>query len=476
MSTKKLLILTAVFLALLGFVVFYERFQPTSEEAAQAHRKLVDFKADAVSAITIERTDLPKVELTKPGKSWLLAGEPADGAVVSAVIADLGRLDLVGETRTAFDPKEFGLDAPRAKVTLAFAGGERTEVLFGKEIPGTDTTAAAAGARFGAVRFAPVASLVKPLDDFRSKVLFDVPASEITRLTVSRGPARVVVSRSPAPEVGKLPTWRIEEPVKDLASRTFVEQLLADLSAARIAQFPPVTGADLGRIGLQPPLVTVDLQKGSDMVASLAFGAAQADATGKLYARRGKTVVLIDDRIQEDLAKEFTAYREKKICPVDAWTTARFSVDAGTLKVGAEKVEGAWLSAGKPVDSAAVEDLLERIGRTESVAFVARKDFPAVGLPGPGRKLPAPSVVVEVTPNGESARTVRLLEAQDPGGKGRYVADVSGRADGMVVERAAVDEIRALAAKVVVKAKPTAPANPPPPAQPTPKKETGPGK
>ena len=462
MSTKKLLILTAVFLALLGFVVFYERFQPNSEETVKARKRLLDFKAESLTAIIIERPNLPKVDLMKSGKDrWLLAGESADAGVVSGVISDLGRLDLVGETRTAFDPVEFGLDTPRARVALAFSGGTKADVIFGKEIPGTDTTAAATGGRFGAVRFAPVASLVKPLDDFRSKVLFDTPSADITRVTVTRGPSRVVVSRTQGTDAGRLPEWRIEEPVRDLASRTFVDQLLADLSGARISEFPATTMADLARIGLQPPLVTVDLQKGSETVASLAFGAARADAAGKLYARRGKTVVVVDDRIQENLSKELTAYREKRVCPVDAWSTARFSIDAGSLKVGAEKVEGAWLSAGKPVAAAAVEDLLERIGRTESTAFITRKDFPTLGLPGPGRKLPPPAVLLEVTPKGEPARTVRFHEALPPGGKGRYVADVSGRADGMVVERTAVDEIRSLAAKVVPAAMLTPPVKAP---------------
>ncbi len=462
MSTKKLLILTAIFLALLGFVVFFERFQPTSEEMVKARKKLLDFKADTLTAITIDRPDMPKVELTKSGKDrWLVAGEPADAGVVSGVISDLGRLDVVGETRTSFDPKEFGLDAPRAKVTLGFSGGTKADAVFGKEIPGTDTTAAATGGRFGAVRFAPVASLIKPLDDFRSKVLFDTPSADITRVTVTRGPTRIVVSRAPGPDLGKLPEWRIEEPVRDLASRTFVDQLLADLSGARIGEFPATTVADLARIGLQPPLVTVDLQKGSETVGSLAFGAARADTAGKLYARRGKTVVVVDDRIQENLSKELTAYREKRVCPVDAWSTARFSVDAGSLKVGAEKVEGAWLSAGKPVVAAAVEDLLERIGRIESTAFVSRKDFATLGLSGPGRKSPPPAMLLEVTPNGEAARTVRFYEAPDPGGKGRYVAEVSGRVDGMVVERPAVDEIRSLAAKVVPEVKSTPSAKAP---------------
>jgi hypothetical protein len=243
----------------------------------------------------------------------------------------------------------------------------------------------------------------------------------------------------------------VEEPVQDLASRAFVEQLLADLSGARISEFPAIPAAELPRIGLQPPLVTVELRKGNEAVANLGFGAGRADATGKLYARRGKSVVVVDDRIQEDLAKEFTAYREKRLFPVDAWSASRVSVEAGALRIGAERTEGDWLSAGKPVPAAAVDDLLDRIGRTEGTEFVARKDFPAYGLGGPGRKLPTPAIVAEVTPRGETPRTMKFYEAVAAGSRAAgFVVDVSGRADALFVERAAGDEIRALAAKVTV--------------------------
>ena len=51
MSTRKLLILTAVFLALFAFVALYERKQPTSEERAAQAKRLLDFKADDVTRI-----------------------------------------------------------------------------------------------------------------------------------------------------------------------------------------------------------------------------------------------------------------------------------------------------------------------------------------------------------------------------------------------------------------------------------------
>ena len=457
MSTKKLLILTAVFLALLGFVVFYERFQPTSEDAAKARKKLINFKAETLSGMTIERPDLPKVELKKTGDRWLLAGETADAAVVTGLVTDLGRLDVVGDTRSSFDPVELGLDVPRAKVILSFSDGRKADIRFGKEIPGTDTTAAAADGRFGAVRFAPVASLVKPLDDFRSKTLFDVPASEITGVTVSRGASRVVVSRTPGSGEKRSGEWRIEEPVKDLASRSFVEQLLADLSGARVSDFPPAGTTDLAKFGLQPPVSTVDLVKGTEVVAALAFGAAKAEAAGKMYARRGKSVVVIDDRVQDDLAKEFTAFRERKICPVDVWATERVALDAGGDRCGAERVEGEWRSAGKTVPSTAVEDLLDRIGRIDATAFVARKDYPALGLPAAGKKLPPPSMSVEVTSKGEGPRSLRFYDAP-AASTPSLVVEVSGRGEAMRVERTAVDELKALAAKIKPAESRTAPA------------------
>jgi hypothetical protein len=47
------------------------------------------------------------------------------------------------------------------------------------------------------VKFAPIAALTKPVDEYRSRFLVDVPASEITRMTVVKGTTKVVVSREP---------------------------------------------------------------------------------------------------------------------------------------------------------------------------------------------------------------------------------------------------------------------------------------
>ncbi len=443
MSTRKLLVLTGVFLALLAFVVFFERKQPTSEERAKAAKRLADFKPDDVVSVTIERPDLPKVELVRKEKGrWTVVNapsSPADGFAADNLVSDLARLEVVGETRTGFDPKEFGLDAPKAKATLAFADKATKTFSFGAPIPGLDAVAAADGPLFGAVKFAPLAALTKPVDEYRSKQLFDVPVSEVTRLSVTRGPNTVVVARDEK-AAGGAGRWRLEKPVADLASETFVERFLGDLAGARISEFPSVPEADLPRVGLAPPVATVVLEKGAEKAATIAFGAAKAEgASGRMYARVGGLVVVVDDRVREDLDKELSAYRESRVFPVDTFALRRVAFASDDLRAGADKVDGNWRSAGRSVAALHAEGLAGVLGRAEGRGFVPAK---------PGKQ-PAEKALatVELAGEGEqTARTASFYPAPVGSAPGLLAVAVSGRPERLLVDRSVLDEIRREAA------------------------------
>lgn len=412
MSTKKLLFLTGVFFALFAFVFFYERHQPTSEERAQAARRLLDFKTDDVTAVSLERPDLPKVELKRGAKgSWTLVADPpgrADAFVADALVSDLSRLELVGDVESRFDPKEYGLDAPRGKATLVFSDGSKRTVAFGKEIPGTDATAASEGNRMGAVRSAPLATLNKPVNEFRSKRLLDTPVSEITKVTLVKGPNRIVLARDAGDAKTPPGPWRIESPVADLASGAFVERLLSDLSSAQISDFPPVSATDLPRIGLAPPAAVVTLQKGTDVVEKLSFGAAKADSPGKIFARDDGLAVVVDDRVQEEIGQELSAFREVRLLPVDAFRVRRVQFESGDLRAGADQAEGEWRSGERTVAASIVESLLGVLSRSESRGFVAKKDYASRGIAA-GLKA-VPLATVEILEEGNvSPRTVRFF-------------------------------------------------------------------
>ncbi len=463
MPTKKLLVLTGVFFALFAFVFFYERNQPTSSERAEAKKRLLDFKPHDVSEVVLERPDLPKVELKKgPGGTWTLEGDPpgrADTFVADSLVSDLSRLELVGEAETRFDPKEYGLDVPRGKATLVFTDGTKRTVTFGKEIPGTDATAASDGTRMGAVRSAPLATLVKPVNEFRSKRLLDTPVSEITKITLVKGPNQIVLAReAPGPKSPPGP-WRVESPVADLASGTFVGRLLSDISSAQISDFPTVSATDLPRIGLAPPAAVLTLEKGKEIVARIAFGAAKADAPGKVYAREDGLAVVVDDRVEDEIGKELSAFRETRLLPLDVFQILRVQFESGNLGAGAERVEGEWRSGGRTVASSLVENLVGILTRAESRGFVAKKDYTARGIPASRRA--APLATVEVLGEGDaSPRTLTFRPASGDGGPAAVAVEVSGRPDALLVDATILDDLKRAATKLrdAQKETPKAPA------------------
>ena len=436
MPTKKLLILSGVFLALLAFVVLYERKQPTSEERAKSAKRLVDVNAEDVLSVLLERPGLPKVELLRREKNrWTLKGDPegpADGFVAENLVGDLGRLDVAGEVRTDVDPKEFGLDAPKAKATLTFKDKSVKIFLFGQAIPGTDATAAAEGARFAAVRAAPLAALTKPMDEYRNHSLFETPSAEITRLTLTKGPSTVVVARGAKPDRAA-GGWKMEKPVPDFASDAFVDRLLSDLASERISEFPAVPVADLARVGLAPGWATVRLEKGAEVVATVSFGSAKADAGGKIYAKVGNVVCVVSDRVRESLDTEMSAWREGKVLPVDLPALRRVSFAADELRAGAEKVDGAWRSAGRDISPEIAEALGSGVARAEVKAFLPRRAGKAAKE--------KPVATLELLTEGEApARVVTFFEA--PSGVAGFLAEATGRPEPMLVDKTVLDDLK----------------------------------
>lgn len=440
MPTKKLLVLSGVFLGLLAFVVLFERKQPTSAERAKTARRLVDVNAEDVVSVLLERPGLPKVELIRREKNrWALKGDPegpADGFGAESLVGDLGRLDVVGEVRTDVDPKEFGLDPPKAKATVTFKDKSVKTFLFGQPIPGTDATAAAEGARFAAVRSAPLAALTKAVDEYRSHSLFETPSGEITRLTITRGPGTVVVARAAKPDRAA-GGWKMEKPVADFASDAFVDRLLSDLASERISEFPAIPSTDLARVGLAPAWATVKLEKGAETVATISFGSAKAEAGGKIYAKVGNVVAVVDDRVRESLDTEMSAWREGKVLPLDLPALRRVSFAADDLRAGAEKVEGAWRSAGRTVPANVAEALGSGVARAEVRSFFPRRAGKAAKE--------KPLATIELLSEGEGpARVVSFYDP--PAGAAGFLAEATGRPEPMLVEKTVLEDLRIQAA------------------------------
>jgi hypothetical protein len=190
--------------------------------------------------------------------------------------------------------------------------------------------------------------------------------------------------------------------------------------------------------------------KDGKKAGTVAFGAAKADAAGKLFAQRDGLVVIVDDRVIENLSKEFSAFRENKVLPIDSWTVTRFTIEMDQFRTGGEKVEGLWRSTGRRVPTGIVEDFLDRIGRLESKAFVGKKDYPSSGIPVPKKGATVPVLcTIEIREERSSTpRSLTFLSASPVNSQPMVAVEVTGRSDAMLVERGAMDELRTLAQQV----------------------------
>jgi hypothetical protein len=244
----------------------------------------------------------------------------------------------------------------------------------------------------------------------------------------------------------------MEKPVSDFASDAFVDRLLSDLASERISEFPAIPVGDLARVGLAPGWATVKLEKGAEVVATVSFGSAKADAGGKIYAKIGNVVGVVGDRVRESLDTEMSAWREGKVLPVDLPALRRVSFAADEVRAGAEKVDGAWRSAGRDIPSNVAEALGSGIAHAEVKAFLPRR----VGKAAKEK----PLATLELLTEGEApARVVSFFEA--PSGVSGFLAEATGRPEPMLVDKTVLDDLKrqASALRDAAAGKPKEPSN-----------------
>jgi len=122
---------------------------------------------------------------------------------------------------------------------------------------------------------------------------------------------------------------------------------------------------------------------------------------------------------------------------VDIPALRRVSFAAEDLRAGAEKVEGAWHSAGREIPASVAEALCGSVARAEVKAFLPRRGGKSVK--------DKPVATLELLSEGETpARVVSFYEA--PSGVVGVLAEVTGRPEPMLVDKVVLDDLRRQAA------------------------------
>ncbi len=370
MRENRLLILTVVVLALGAFIWFWERHQPTTEEAQkQAELVLPGLeKADVVRITIVKGTK--RFELVKEDGEWRLekpVAYPADGQAVDLLLSALKSLKIerrldAGEVSLA----DWGLEKPEFTVTLAGSGGRTWTLKVGQEEPlGNNRAVTLDGT---AVLLCPkwfVSDLDKDLDGWRSHEVVKLFEDQLASLEVSTPDDRVKVVRD-----GGL--WKLLEPVRDLADRDQIRNLVSALNGLRVKAFVDDEHPDLAALGLDHPRYRVELVRTEGKApVTLEFGAKrELEGVKQVVCRRNGTEILwVTDGAETPLGKAPILWRSKVVYPFDTWDVERMTLAAGDARTELVHADGSWTCSGHEADSSAVFDRLSRLARLEAENF-----------------------------------------------------------------------------------------------------------
>ncbi|HEY1435691.1 MAG TPA: DUF4340 domain-containing protein, partial [Thermoanaerobaculia bacterium] len=119
MSPKKLLTLSAVVVALLAFIYFFECKMPTTEEKSRKGDLYWDIPAERVERVELAR-GAETLEFQRAGEAaWSMVRPekyPADPFAVGGVVSDLAAMKRAGgEDAADAKASDYGLETPSAK-------------------------------------------------------------------------------------------------------------------------------------------------------------------------------------------------------------------------------------------------------------------------------------------------------------------------------------------------------------------------
>ena len=415
MRLKTNVIISAVFLALLGFVYFYE-IKGGEERRAETERakQLVDFGDHEVSRLVVDRGDTALV-LEKADGRWVVR-EPveadADGDAVDRYLRNLRETEMekvvADSAAVAADPAlpaKYGLAEPRLRVLVELADTPLDTIRFGDDTP---TERYTYGQRGGAASpvFAARAwrfdNLDKGLFDLRDRrvLAFDRDAVRQIRLERSWEEKPLVLARAAGGD------WALVEPLAAAADQVAVNAMVSRLANGKAERFAAEApdAAQLTESGLTPEgaLIRLSLLLGDDRAEKrLTIGYEEADGRHFALDASRAPILVVDSTLVGKLRVDLFELRDRRPLrhDADAVTQVTLSRPGEPDLVAARDTADAsvwYVTSPQSREARAwrLTSLLSDLDGMEVKAFVADGDG-ADGASAPGLAEPRLTVTVE---------------------------------------------------------------------------------
>jgi Domain of unknown function (DUF4340) len=397
MRFRTTLILFVLALAIGLFIKFYESKQPNTQEANRRAQNVINFERDKIDGIVIQNAD-ERIELKRTDKKWRLESPVKDLADSSAV--DNLLFDLEDwKKETTISAKEIEADKNRmaeygvakAKLRLKLQGPKPLpEVLFGNN-------AALEGkiyVRLDNSKDVFLASqsiknqISKKPEEFRDRKLTDTVATQVVRLSLKTAAGEMELQKQGD-------HWQIVKPLRARADDQKVNDLIAQITNSRIAQFVADDAGDLHPYGLAEPRGTITIFKGDDKSGGsgqiLQIGGVPEKEKDQVYVRFAarKFVYTLPNKIDSILSTKPNDLRDRHLVRFDQNQLDRITIDApGKNKTVLARKDQNWTIVNRnnrATNAAGVRRLIDLLNGELVTSFVAdvASDLPKYGLDKP---------------------------------------------------------------------------------------------
>lgn len=408
MKLKTTLVLLVVVVAVALFIKFYESKAPNTEEAREQEHKVLNFDQEKLDGIVIQSGD-GKIELRRADNKWRLESpikDQADNGAVATLLSDLEEWPkdrTITSKELAGDPNglnQFGLSKPKLRLKLL---GEDAppQILFGKD-------AALEGrmyVRFNNSKDVIVATqsvkndIAKKPEDFRDRKLTELTTGQVARVLLKTVAGEMELQK-------QNDHWEIVKPLRARADDQKINDLIAQITTARIEQFVADDRGDLHPYGLAEPRGAITLFAQDDKQGQmLQIGSVPEKTKDQVYVRFAarNAVYTLPKKIEETLSAKPDDLRDRHLVRFDTNVLDRITIDApGKAKTVLARKKEAWTIANRnnqPANADEVKRLIETLQSEQVAGFVTdvASDLTKYGLDQPQLQVTLSSFASENT-------------------------------------------------------------------------------
>jgi len=316
---KNLAGLTGIFVLLFVLIYFIEiKGGEKRESKKRSDTLLFSVSKDDVVRLEI-RSESDTIVCEKTDNVWSIVKPISAGCDTTVLSVNLTSIlestidRKILDTLTALEP--FGLDSPRAEVTLTGKGAAPQQLLIGDENP-TGTSVYVKYPDKPDI-FTTNKSLMtfvqKKSFDFRDKKIMHIVAADVRRIEIiSKTKGKTTLEKT-----GDV--WNIVSPVTVRADNNEVQSLLNRLQNTKAKSFENEKPINLAKYGLSLPSLTIHLfGGGSPAQSTFSLGAKNpADESGASFAKERfrDPVFTVENWLTDNLHKSSFDLQDKNIVP-----------------------------------------------------------------------------------------------------------------------------------------------------------------